>query len=135
MNSGCRASRHNQASVRGARESRHGALNLSGVAHVDRAHLHPKRWRYGLDRAKLADPGRLPGISNDCGAGYVWRDLLEQLQPFSAQTVFHTIKPVVFPPGRARLSTKPLPTGSMTVTNTIGTVRVASCKAASAGLL
>ena len=35
------------------------------------------------------------------------------------------VKPVALPPGRARLSTKPAPTGSMTTTNTIGTVRVA----------
>ena len=34
------------------------------------------------------------------------------------------IKPVALPPGRARLSTKPEPTGSGTFTNTIGTVRV-----------
>jgi hypothetical protein len=36
-------------------------------------------------------------------------------------------KPVVLPPGRARLMTKPPPTGSMTSTNTIGTVRVTCC--------
>jgi hypothetical protein len=34
------------------------------------------------------------------------------------------MKPVALPPGRATLSTKPAPTGSVTVTNTIGTVRV-----------
>src|SRR5262249_56255688 len=33
--------------------------------------------------------------------------------------------PVTLPPGRVRLATKPAPTGSGTVTNTIGTVRVA----------
>src|SRR4051812_27419618 len=38
--------------------------------------------------------------------------------------------PVVLRPGRARLSTNPPPTGSMTATNKIGTVRVASCYAA-----
>jgi hypothetical protein len=32
---------------------------------------------------------------------------------------------VTLPPGRAKLSTKPEPTGSMTCTNTIGIVRVA----------
>src|SRR5262249_54120798 len=31
------------------------------------------------------------------------------------------VKPVVFPPGRARLSTKPMPTGSPTFANTMGT--------------
>jgi hypothetical protein len=34
-------------------------------------------------------------------------------------------KPVALPPGRARLSTKPEPTGSGTSANTIGTLRVA----------
>ena len=36
------------------------------------------------------------------------------------------VKPVALPPGRARLLTKPAPTGSVTWTKTIGTVRVAS---------
>ena len=31
------------------------------------------------------------------------------------------MKPVALPPGRARLATKPAPTGSATVANTIGT--------------
>src|SRR6266550_8997357 len=34
------------------------------------------------------------------------------------------VKPVALPPGWGRLSTKPLPTGSATITKTIGTVRV-----------
>ena len=34
------------------------------------------------------------------------------------------MKPVALPPGRAKLSTKPAPTGSGTTTKTIGTVRV-----------
>ena len=33
--------------------------------------------------------------------------------------------PVAFVPGRDRLSTQPPPTGSIVVTNTIGTVRLA----------
>jgi hypothetical protein len=36
------------------------------------------------------------------------------------------MKPVAFPPGCARLSTKPLPTGSMAVANTTGILLVAS---------
>jgi hypothetical protein len=35
------------------------------------------------------------------------------------------INPVAFPPGRAKLATKPPPTGSVTCTNTMGTRRVA----------
>src|SRR5215472_16090926 len=43
-------------------------------------------------------------------------------------------KPVEFPPGCDRLSTKPDPTGSGTTTNTIGTVRVVlvNCSVATA---
>src|SRR5689334_4051680 len=40
------------------------------------------------------------------------------------------VNPVIFPPGRAKLDTKPWPTGSDTDTNTIGTVLVASLNAA-----
>jgi hypothetical protein len=39
----------------------------------------------------------------------------------------NTVKPVMLPPGIARLSTKPAPTGSITLPNTIGTVRVTFC--------
>ena len=35
------------------------------------------------------------------------------------------MKPVLLPPGRAKLSTRPAPTGSAIIVNTIGTVRVA----------
>ena len=34
------------------------------------------------------------------------------------------MKPVIFPPGRGRPATKPVPTGSPTFANTIGIVRV-----------
>jgi hypothetical protein len=37
----------------------------------------------------------------------------------------NSMNPVALPPGRARLSTKPAPTGSAMTGNTIGTVRVA----------
>ena len=126
MNARQRAPRHDQAAIRGAREGRDGALDLAGVAHVDRAHLHPERRRHGLDGAELADPGGYGGIPKDCRSRHAWRDLLEQLQPFSARCCIRTVmKPVALPPGRARLSTKPAPTGSATIANTIGTVRVA----------
>src|SRR5262249_14341456 len=37
------------------------------------------------------------------------------------------VKPVILPPGRATLATKPAATGSGTCANTIGTVRLACC--------
>ena len=43
------------------------------------------------------------------------------------------VKPVMLPPGRARLATKPCPTGSMTRENTMGMVRVACFNAATTG--
>jgi len=47
----------------------------------------PERRRHGLDGAELGVSGRVAAISKDCRSGHVWRDLLEQLQPFPAQTV------------------------------------------------
>src|SRR5262252_8898769 len=44
------------------------------------------------------------------------------------------VKPVTLPPGRARLWTKPAPTGSATFENTIGMVRVA-CSSGHIGTL
>ena len=55
--------------------------------------------------------------------------LLEEFQPFRGQCTRRFMKPVALPPGRARLATKPEPTGSAAIANTIGIVRVA-CKAA-----
>jgi hypothetical protein len=63
--------------------------------------------------AKLDVPNRRPRHAR--------RDLLEQFQPFPAQTVLE----LTLPPGRPRLSTKPAPTGLATFTNPIGTMRVA----------
>src|SRR5262249_52986439 len=56
-------------------------------------------------------------------------------------TAIHTIaastlmNPVTLPPGRARLATKPSPTGSPTSANTIGIVRVCRYTAAVAGVV
>ena len=44
-------------------------------------------------------------------------------------------RPVTFPPGRARLGTSPLATGSPDLTNTMGIVPVALLAARAAGLL
>ena len=120
-----RARRHDQAAIRSAREGRDGTLDLAGVAHVDRAHLHAKRRRHGLYDAELAYPGGCGGIPKDCHSRHAGRDLLEQLQPFRAQLYSNKRNPVALPPGRAKLSTRPEPTGSTTTGNTIGTVRVA----------
>src|SRR5262245_36603667 len=45
---------------------------------------------------------------------------------FALRLNSNDMKPVALPPGRAKLSTYPAPTGSLTTVNTIGTVRVDS---------
>src|SRR6516162_7792096 len=45
------------------------------------------------------------------------------------------VKPVALPPGREKLATKPLPTGSATVANTMGMVRVCCSSAAVVGVM
>ena len=57
----------------------------------------------------------------------VRRNFVEYLTHFPAIAVSKTGNPVRFPSGRATFVTKPLPTGSPTNTNTIGTVRVSRC--------
>ena len=68
----------------------------------------------------------LPGFrsSENRHAGELGNDLLEKLQSFSAQFSRKTGSPVMFPPGRARLTTKPLPTGSLSFAMTMGIVEV-----------
>src|SRR5262249_51492583 len=44
---------------------------------------------------------------------------------FPARSAVSADRPVTFPPGRARLATKPIPTGSPTAANTIGTIGAA----------
>jgi hypothetical protein len=47
------------------REGCDGALDLTGVAHVDRVDLHPERRRHGLDGGKLGGPTGCSGIAKD----------------------------------------------------------------------
>ena len=79
-----------------------------------------ERRRHGLDCAEQPGPGGRGGVANDAHPRHARRDLFEQLKPFAAQAILERVKPVMLPPGRARLSTKPAPTGSTTCTNTIG---------------
>ena len=82
------APRQDQAAIRRARQSRYGAFDFTGIAHVDRIDLDPVRGRSSLDDAELGGPGQIGGIAKDPHSRYVWRDLLKQLQPFAAQTIF-----------------------------------------------
>jgi hypothetical protein len=112
----CRsARRHDQACIQGARESGDSAFNLADIAHPDRAQLDAERRRDGLDC------GKMRGSNRKIPRG----DFFEQFQPFRGEAEFIRGKnPVVFPPGRAKLSTKPIAIGSPTLAKTIGMVRL-----------
>ena len=116
--------------------SRSGRHSIPARMQRPRARSHRRRARQSgstplrtmaprLDCAQQPAPGGDGEIPKDRHARHARRDLLEKFQPFPADAEFDTLKPVALPPGRARLSTKPALTGSMTVTNTMGTVRVA----------
>jgi hypothetical protein len=79
---------NDQAAIRKAREAYDRALDLGSIAHVDMTYLNHEQWRHSLDDAELADPGGNAGIPKHRHSRDVWRDLFEQFQPFSADTVF-----------------------------------------------
>ena len=79
---------HDQSTIWGSREGRDDALDLAGVALVERADLHPERRRHGLNDTELGGAGGCVGIPQDRHSLHAGRDLLEQLQPFSADAVF-----------------------------------------------
>src|SRR5262245_50258416 len=83
-----RARRHNQAAIRSAPEIGYAALDLSGVAHANRAKLHPQLRGSGLNGAQLSGPAALGGIPQYRYPRHARRDLFEQLQPFPADAVF-----------------------------------------------
>src|SRR6516165_2202897 len=62
---------------------------------------------------------RMTAARVTCGAICLSSSSHLPLKPYSK-----TMKPVMLPRGRDRLSTKPAPTGSGTIANTIGKVRV-----------
>jgi hypothetical protein len=73
----------------------------------------------------------MAGFPKDRHSRQIGRDLFKKFEPFRAYAVLEQNETV--PPGRAKLSTKPAPTGSTAGANTIGTVRVAACNAAQLG--
>src|SRR5262245_66452657 len=87
MNQRHRTRRHDQPTVRRARERRDAALDLGRGPRIDWAQLHPGRAREGLDDSPLPGPGAGSKISEDPYALDLRRDLLQQLEPFSAQVV------------------------------------------------
>ena len=62
------------------------ALDLACTAHADRAQLHAQRRGRGLHDGELTNSGYQGRIAKDHRSRDPWRDFLEQLQPFRANT-------------------------------------------------
>jgi len=128
-----RAWRGDQAVVRLAGECDDSALDVAGIAGIDRARLDPERWRHRLDAAEQRDLGGDPRIPQSTATRITPGAIsLSSSSHFAANPNSGLENPVVLPPGRARLATRLPPTGSMTFVNTIGTLRVAFCSALTA---
>src|SRR5262245_26803926 len=93
INQGWPARGHDQPAIREPREGRDGALDLASVAFVERADLHPERGRHSLNNPELGGAGGYVGIAKDRDALHAGRDLLQQLQPFSADAIFEKHEP------------------------------------------
>src|SRR3984893_10822275 len=92
MNGRQPATRHDQAAVRGVRECGDGALDVAGIADVNRLHLHPQRRSHGLDHGELVDPLGYCRVAKDRCSRHTRRDLFEQLQKFRTHSVFDLCK-------------------------------------------
>ena len=88
MNCRRRASGYYQATIGTRSEHRDAALDLAGIAHVDRTQFHPKRRRHGLDCPELRGSSRDGRVSKDRHSRRARRNLFEQLQPFPAEGIF-----------------------------------------------
>src|SRR5215510_9324095 len=117
----CRARHRYQTAIRRAGENHDRALDLAGVSHIDRDHFHTKWTAAKLLIAKLCVASRRTATRIRLGA-----ICLSNSNHFALRLNSNAMKPVALPPGRARLSTYPAPTGSLTTVNTTGTVRVDS---------
>ena len=79
---------HDQAAIRGARETR-APRSISGASRNSTGRdSHPERGRRGLDGGELADPLGYGRIPKDRRSRHARCDLLEQFQPFRAHAVF-----------------------------------------------
>src|SRR5215468_5331178 len=87
-----RARRHDQTAIRGARQIRDAALDLAGIARVERTNLHAQERSHRLNRAQLPAPGGDARVANNRRAAHAGRNLLEQLEPFAAHAVYDARK-------------------------------------------
>src|SRR5262249_54857062 len=79
---------YNQTAVRSTRQCSNGALDVTGVTHINRAYLDPERRCRRLYSGELTDRGRQGWFAKDRRPLSVRRDLFEQLRPFPTDAVF-----------------------------------------------
>src|SRR6185369_978719 len=131
---GQRSCSADQATIRTACKFGDRLLHVFGISPTERGQFHPKRRGHRLDGSELTDIRRDRWVSNDADTRNAGRDLLEQLQPFCADAILENWKSSHIAAGLRQTGTKPEATGSATITNTIGRVRVACCSATTDGV-
>src|SRR4051812_10997325 len=82
------ARHHDQSSVWREREGRERSLHLIGFAHVDRSDFYSEQRRDGLYGGKHAGAGTLACVSKAPRPRAARHNLLENPQPFPADTEF-----------------------------------------------
>src|SRR5438067_7603684 len=103
-----------------------GCIDLAFGAGPQDSNLHSlraRRFLHVLNIALHTRTARIHEYGDDLGLRY---QLRQQLKPLRHQLEYHVAEACdVLPPGRARLATKPSPTGSPTAIKKIGIVEVA----------
>jgi hypothetical protein len=106
-------------------EARKGGIDIRLAARILYYQPQPKRERRGL---------RVLGLDSEVGFVALGTSSRSNSNRFAARVVTRKDTPVILPPGRLRLETRPSSTGSAPVANTIGMLAVAALAAtASAG--
>ena len=123
--------RNNQAAIRLVGECGNRALDLDTAMGVNGSHLDIKRWRHRLGRSisTVATESEPKSTAARRILGAASLSSPSHLPPMASSKFWN---PLIFAPGRARLATKPLLTGSETWVNTIGIVLVSLRNSANA---
>src|SRR5207237_9171208 len=101
---------------------------------LDAVKLEPQRPRGGLHFFQFELGLWILRIEHHRHRRYLGDDFFEQFESFPLKSGATILNPVAFPPGRARLSTRPAATGSPMIAITIGIVPVALLSAFAAAV-
>src|SRR5262249_19827649 len=122
---GCPRTRcYNQAAVWCVCKGTHATLYFGSLAYIDRPNVNAD-WI----TANCPIPTDMAGSRSTAARVTLGAISLNNSSHFPLRLYSNCMKPVTLPPGCARLSTNPAPTGSGAIANTIGMSRFV-CKAA-----